>query len=75
MKKNTKVIQEDTPLESEMRELQQPDKNGNDDTGNEIIKSSGGIKESYEMRFPTKKKYVQTKKKTASNYLRRKRVQ
>ena len=60
--KNKKVIQEDTPLESETRELQQPDKNGNDDTGNEIIKSSGGIKESYEMRFPTKKSTYRLRK-------------
>ena len=37
-----------------MREVPQPDLNKNDDAGNEIIRSSGGIKESYEMRFPTK---------------------
>ena len=39
----------------EMREVQHPDKNENYDTGNEIIRPSGGIKESYEMRFPTEK--------------------
>ena len=53
--RNTKVIQEDIPLESEMIQLQQPKQKGNDNTGNEIIEPTGGIKESYELRFPTKK--------------------
>ena len=52
---NKKESQDDIPIVIEMREVPQPDPNKNDDAGNEIIRSSGGIKESYEMRFPTKK--------------------
>ena len=34
--RNTKVIQEDIPLESETIQLQQPEQKGNDNTGNDV---------------------------------------
>ena len=49
-----KETQDDIPLVIDLREVPQPDLNRNDDAGNEIIRSSGGIKESHEIRFPTK---------------------
>ena len=51
---NKKERQDDIPLVIDLREVPQPDLNENGGAGNEIIRSSGGIKESYKMRFPTK---------------------
>ena len=53
--RNTRTIQEDIPSESETKKVEQPKQKGDDNTGNEIIELTGGIKESYEMRFPTEK--------------------
>ena len=46
--------QDDIPLVIDMIAAPHPELNKNDDTRNKIIRSSGGIKESHEMRFPTK---------------------
>ena len=51
---NKKETQDDIPLVMDLREVLQPDLNKNDDAGDEIIRPSGGIKESHEMRSPTK---------------------
>ena len=56
--------QDDIPLVIDMKATPHPELNKNDDARNEIKKATGGIKESHEMRFPTK---------TSMNSLRKRR--
>ena len=53
-----------------LREVPQPDLNKNDDAGDEIIRPSGGIKESHGMRSPTKtSKYRLRKRRRVITYV------